>query len=182
MILQLLRSNVLFLWRHENIVHTVLYIFPKVLTRRICLTIKSFFSWWLVPILSWPWCVIQGYQFNITSASIFSKRSTDLLWVSLLDNLSSTFSWFKQLPRFVYRDDLHRRSIQINPLHPNIGINILHTVLYIFPECLIRRICLTIKSFFSWWLFPLFSWPWCVIQGWYREEKLDANHSKGLKG
>ena len=49
--------------------------------------------------------------FNITSASIFSKRSTDLLWVSLLDNISSTFSCFKQLPRFVYRDYLHRRSI-----------------------------------------------------------------------
>ena len=30
MILQLLRSNVLFLWRHENIVHTVLYIFPGI--------------------------------------------------------------------------------------------------------------------------------------------------------
>ena len=60
--------------------------------------------------------------------------------------------------------------------------NIVHAVLYIFPEVLPRRICLTIKSFFSRWLFPLFSWPWCVIQGWYREEKLDANHSKGLKG
>ena len=29
----------------EHILHTVLYTFPKVLTRRICLTIKSFFSW-----------------------------------------------------------------------------------------------------------------------------------------
>ena len=26
---------------------------------------------------------------------------------------------------------------------------------------------LIIKSFFSWWSFPLFSWPLCVIQGWY---------------
>ena len=26
--------------------YTVLYTFPKVLTRRICVAIKSFFSWW----------------------------------------------------------------------------------------------------------------------------------------
>ena len=37
----------------------------------------------------------------------------------------------------------------VNPLHPNIGIHILHTVLYTFPKELIRRIYLTIKSFFS---------------------------------
>ena len=59
--------------------------------------------------------------------------------------------------------------------------NIVPTVLYIFPKVLTRRICLTIKSFFSWWLVPLFLWPWCVIQGWYREEKLDAYHSTGLR-
>ena len=37
-----------------------------------------------------------------------------------------------------------------NPLHPNISIDILHIVIYTFPKELIRRICLTIKSFFSW--------------------------------
>ena len=35
-------------------------------------------------------------------------------------------------------------------LHPNISMHILHTVLYRFPKVLTRRICLTIKSFFSW--------------------------------
>ena len=34
------------------------------------------------------------------------------------------------------------------PLHPNVSLYILHTVLCIFPEVLTRRICLTIKSFF----------------------------------
>ena len=38
---------------------------------------------------------------------------------------------------------------------------ILHTVLCTFPKVEIRRICLKIKSFFSFWSFPLFSWPWC---------------------
>ena len=46
-----------------------------------------------------------------------------------------------------------------NPLHPNIRMHILHTVLYTFPNVLARRICLTIMRFFSWLSFPLFSWP-----------------------
>ena len=46
-----------------------------------------------------------------------------------------------------------------NPLHPNIRMHILHTVLYTFPDVVARRICLTIKRLFSWLSFPLFSWP-----------------------
>ena len=65
----------------------------------------------------------------------------------------------------------------INPLHPKISLYILHTALYTFPKVLTERICLPIKSFFCWWSFPLFSWPLCVIQGWYCREKLDASHS-----
>ena len=38
----------------------------------------------------------------------------------------------------------------LDPLHPNISIYFLHTVLYTFPMVLTRRICLTIKSFLSW--------------------------------
>ena len=30
---------------------------------------------------------------------------------------------------------------QVNPLHPNISMHILHTVLYTFPKLLTRRIC-----------------------------------------
>ena len=52
-----------------------------------------------------------------------------------------------------------------------ISMHILHTVLYTFPKVLTRRICLTIKRLFSWWSFPLFSWPSCVTQGRYCEEK-----------
>ena len=35
-------------------------------------------------------------------------------------------------------------------LHPNISMHILLTVLYTFPMILTKRICLTIKSVFSW--------------------------------
>ena len=44
-----------------------------------------------------------------------------------------------------------------NHLHPNISMHILLTVLYVLPYLLARRICLTIKRFFSWLSFPLFS-------------------------
>ena len=46
-------------------------------------------------------------------------------------------------------------------------MHILHTVLCTFPTVITRRICQTIKSFISCWLFPLFSGPYWVIQGWY---------------
>ena len=36
------------------------------------------------------------------------------------------------------------------PLHPNIGIYFLHTVLNAFPVVLTKRICSTIKRLFSW--------------------------------
>ena len=44
--------------------------------------------------------------------------------------------------------------ISLNPLHPNISMHILHTVLYTYRKVLTRRICLTIRSLFSWWPFP----------------------------
>ena len=68
----------------------------------------------------------------------------------------------------------------INPLHPNISMYILHTVLYAFPK-LTGGICSIIKIFFSWWSLILFLWPKCVIQRWYCEDKLEARPSKGSK-
>ena len=64
----------------------------------------------------------------------------------------------------------------VKPLYPNISMHIYHTVLHIFSKVLLSRIWITIKTFFSWWSFPLFLWPYCVIQGWYYKEKLHARH------
>ena len=55
----------------------------------------------------------------------------------------------------------------LNPLPPDISIQTLHTIHYAFPKVLTKRICLIITSCFSWWSFPLFSWPWHLIQGWF---------------
>ena len=44
------------------ILHTVLYTFPKVLTRRIWLTIKSFLGWWSFHLFLWIYCLIKGWN------------------------------------------------------------------------------------------------------------------------
>ena len=41
------------------------------------------------------------------------------------------------------------RVSRVNTLHPNISMNILHTVFYTFPKVLTRRICLSIKRIFD---------------------------------
>ena len=69
----------------------------------------------------------------------------------------------------------------LNSLHTNINIHILHTVIHTFSKRLKRRICVTIKSCFSWWSSPLISGLSCLIQGWYGKEKLDVSHSWGQR-
>ena len=54
---------------------------------------------------------------------------------------------------------------QLNFLHPNINIHILHTVLVTFTMLLTRRIFLAIRSFFNKRSFPLFI-RLSVICGW----------------
>ena len=79
---------------------------------------------------------------------------------------------------------LRHQKNYINPLHPH-SMYILHTVLSKLPEVLTRRICLTIKSFFSWLSFPSCSWPWCLFQLCKLRAKLttvDAGHSLVVMG
>ena len=71
----------------------------------------------------------------------------------------------------------HRHRTPLNPQHFNINMHILHNVFYTFPEVPARRISLTIKSSLSWWSFPLFSRPSCLIQGRNCKERLDDNNS-----
>ena len=46
----------------------------------------------------------------------------------------------------------------------NIIMYILHSVFYTFPKVLTGRICSTIKSCFSFWSFPVYLSPSCLIQ------------------
>ena len=68
------------------------------------------------------------------------------------------------------KDDFRPKSSRshfwtINPLHTDISMLILHTVLHTFLKVLTRRIYITIKSFFSWRSFPLFSLPYVWFRG-----------------
>ena len=62
-----------------HILHTVLCTFPKVVTRRICQTIKSFSSCWLFPLFSGPYWVIQGGLLQGVKLTFFSLIATWLL-------------------------------------------------------------------------------------------------------
>ena len=67
----------------------------------------------------------------------------------------------------------------LNLLHPNISLQILHTVLYTFLKVLSRRICKTIKRFFlvgDHFLHSSDLNMW-FRDWWYNKEKLDADHS-----
>ena len=55
---------------------------------------------------------------------------------------------FVDTPRYLVALEWH--FWYISPLHPNVSMHILHTDLCTFTKVLTRRICLTIKSVFSW--------------------------------
>ena len=69
-----------------------------------------------------------------------------------------------------------------NPIHFLINMDILHTLLVHFIRCWQgesvkqSRVSFVCDHF----LYP--GWPWCVIQRWYCEEKLDACHCLGSEG
>ena len=99
--------------------------------------------------------------------------------MSILFNLTFTTpaTMYERMTDYI---TISKVSVIFNPLHPNISMHILHTVLLTVPKMLIRRICFSIKSFFSWWSFPLFSWPSCLIQGLYCREKCKSRFTSIL--
>ena len=66
-----------------------------------------------------------------------------LVFFLALRDMNLSNNKFHELPKGEF---ILLPHIMSNPLHPNISMHILLT----FPWMLIRRICLTIKSFFSW--------------------------------
>ena len=87
-------------------------------------------------------------------------RTMQLQWPSFLVHENNLIQLIKS-PMSLYM------RLFLNPLPPDISIQTLHTIHYAFPKVLTKRICLIITSCFSWWSFPLFSWPWHFIQGWF---------------
>ena len=94
-----------------------------------------------------------GKWLRVNQRELFYHRRPWLLWTPLLIQVM-----------VIIRETFG--IMAINLLHSNISMHILLKVLYTFPIMLTGRICLTIKSLFRWWSFPLFSWCRRVIQGW----------------
>ena len=107
----------------------------------------SFLS--LVEVKGWTWELInlsQGYVIDQKTPALAEFRECiKCKFVGKLESYSalSVPGWWC--------------SNLINPLHPNISMQTLHTMLYTFLRVLTRRICLTITSFLSCWSFHLFS-------------------------
>ena len=82
---------------------------------------------------------------------------TDVL-IAVATNIHDKVSFNRECLRtFFFFNNIYNFWSTINPLHPNISMHILHTVLNTFCYVLAGRICLTIKRFFSLLLLPLFS-------------------------
>ena len=70
----------------------------------------------------------------------------------------------------------------INPLHPDVNMRILHTVLYTFPEMLTGRFCFTDQKLLLLVIISFILMTLMCDSGVILWEKLDACHSQGLKG
>ena len=63
-----------------------------------------------------------------------------LIYASELDYEQSLL--FGEVRRAIQKKSVKKRYVSyINPLHPNISMHIIHTVLYAFLKVLTRRIC-----------------------------------------
>ena len=83
-----------------HILHTVLYTFPKVLTRRICSKIKSSFSWWLFNIKIKVVLIIKLLKLLIINLQKLPK----LQYFSLPWNFGNISLFLEKLPKFQGRE------------------------------------------------------------------------------
>ena len=134
----------------------------------------SFESFW-----AWKWNVLIWW--NIRISGVFrdwTKKKTEQVWFKMVKIYRENVDGKPEMYQITLEISRYKTEnpFIVNPWHLSVSIHILHTVLYTFPWVLTRRICLTIRSFFRWWSFPVFLCPSCAIRGWYCKEKLDAGH------
>ena len=114
----------------------------------------SIFDLWInvfIPVFLFPrYGEVSDYPFSNPPKSIFDVPGVQI------GHFTQVWLIFPDLKSFHSNDVTYllRVSVEcfnflllVNPLHPNIGIHILHFVLYTLPKLLTRRIFLTIKSF-----------------------------------
>ena len=88
-------------------------------------------------------CVIYGKYIMVVLTAARTKHKSQTCIFRII--WSQIFYLFKDRQL----SEVFMSELYINPLHLNISIHILHTVFCTFTKVLTRRICLTIKSFFT---------------------------------
>ena len=134
----------------------------------------SFESFW-----AWKWNVLIWWNIGISGVfRDWTKKKTEQVWFKMVKIYRENVDGKPEMYQITLEISRYKTEnpFIVNPWHLSVSIHILHTVLYTFPWVLTRRICLTIRSFFRWWSFPVFLCPSCAIRGWYCKEKLDAGH------
>ena len=123
----------------------------------------------------------QAYE-DMTSLSklmlrVRTKHNNNFYWISMTQ--TTPFHCHEKFSSWIrWQTPPHSPQFSPSPmLHPNISMHILNTFLFTFLIRLTRRICVTIWNIFSWWSFPLLSWPLRLFLGGYCKENLDASHS-----
>ena len=130
--------------RHQNLL--IIKIYCKEKLELLAQMVDAFFGFsiqfplWRAKAIS---CDLKNCQSLPWQHFLFSSHSARFRCCSFESNLWGLFL----------------SSAPLNSLLPNISMHIPHTIFFIFPKVLKRRICLRIKSSFSLWSFPLFSLP-----------------------
>ena len=118
-------------------------------------------------------CYYSNVQGHFDSNDFFCF---EILWFLTLDIWRC---W--QIGVELYRRGWHRAVVRcvLQLLNLPHSINSTNTVLSLTlntPVCKLS-IQFSVQSFSSRWSFPSFSRPWCLFQGWFCTEKLDASHT-----
>ena len=144
-----------------HLLHTSLYTFPKMLMRRICLTIKSFFSWWSLDFRNYrtQWQALNDFFKSKILLLFYLQKITEeeglTEWVhperkreqkkkKKEDNPEGKKKKGNEKEKVSFRNCFFFISV-INPLALKIWLLILPSYCYTFPCKLVTRIWCQIK-------------------------------------
>ena len=144
-----------------HLLHTSLYTFPKMLVRRICLTIKSFFSWWSLDFRNYrtQWQALNDFFKSKILLLFYLQKITEeeglTEWVhperkreqkkkKKEDNPEGKKKKGNKKEKVSFRNCFFFISV-INPLAPKIWLSILPSYCYTFPCKLVTGIWCQIK-------------------------------------
>ena len=141
-----------------HLLYTSLYTFPKMLVRRICLTIKSFFSWWSLDFRNYitQWQALNAFfKSTILLQLFYFQKITEeeglTEWVHPERKREQKKKKKEDNPEGKKKKGNEKEKVSfffisvINPLAPKIWLLILPSYCYTFPCKLVTGIWCQIK-------------------------------------